>query len=124
MPRVQDNGFVTFNSGKLDLCKVKDRVIVETKHRGLRYGEQTVGVTRFWSAKVASSNIDKVVAILQIDGVSQMDMCIINSVQYKIKQIQEKHDTNPPCLFLSLEKNTISYKDARSEEQPEGGGEG
>lgn len=116
MPRIQDNNFVTFNDGVLDLCKVKDRTIIETKQKGLRFGNQTVGVVRFWEAKVASSNIDRVVSILPVDEISQKDMCIIKGTQYKIKQIQIKYDKKPVCMFLSLEENSIAYKDARSTE--------
>ena len=116
MPRIRDKGFVTFNDGVLDLCKVKDRTITETKQKGLRFGNQTVGVVRFWEAKVASSNIDRVVAILPVDEISQKDMCIIKGIQYKIKQIQIKYDKNPVCMFLSLEENSIAYKDTRSTE--------
>ena len=86
-----------------------------TKHKGLRFGDQTVGVTRFWSAKVASSSIDRLVAILPVPGISQKDLCIIEGQQYTIKQIQTKLDKTPACLFLSLEENKITYRDERSE---------
>lgn len=115
MPRIQDNVFVTFNDGVLDLCKVKDRTIIETKQKGLRFGNQTVGVVRFWEAKVASSNIDRVVSILPVNEISQKDICIIKGIQYKIKQIQMKYDKKPVCMFLSLEENSIAYKDIRSQ---------
>lgn len=115
MPRIQDNAFVTFNDGVLDLCKVKDRTIIETKQKGLRFGNQTVGVVRFWKAKVASSNIDRVVSILPVNEISQKDICIIKGIQYKIKQIQVKYDKKPVCMFLSLEENSIAYKDIRSQ---------
>lgn len=113
MPRIPDKSFITFNSGTLELCKVKDRTIISTKHKGLRFGDQTVGVVRFWEAKVASSSIDRLVAILPVQGISQMDMCLIEGKQYKIKQIQQKFDTTPVCLFLSLEENNITYRDER-----------
>lgn len=115
MPRVQDNDFVTFNSGNLEICKAKERVLIETRHESVRFGDQTVGVVRFWEAKVASSSIDRLVAILPVPGLEQSDICIIDNKQYKIKQIQHKLDTVPACLFLSLEENTIRYKDERQE---------
>lgn len=116
MPRVQDKDFITFNSGVLEVCGVKERTIVSTKHKGLRFGDRTVGVARFWEAKVASTNIDRLVAVPQAPGITQSDMCIIDGRQYKIKQVQNKFDTSPPCLFLSLEENKLTYKDNRSEE--------
>lgn len=120
MPRIKDNNFVTFNSGVLDLCKVKNRTIIETKYKGLRFGNQTVGVVRFWEAKVASSNIDRVVSVLPVEGISQSDICMINGKQYKINQAQTRYDKNPVCVFLSLEENKIAYKDERNQEEAEG----
>lgn len=117
MPKVQDSNFVTFNSGVLDLCKVKDRAIVETKQKSLRFGDQTVGVVRFWKAKVAASTITRLIAIPQIPEITQKDICIIEGQQYKIQQVQKKFDTNPPCFFLSLEENPITYKDIRSADE-------
>lgn len=115
MPKVQDKDFITFNSGVLDVCGVKERTIVSTKYNHLRFGDRTVGVTRFWKAKVASTNIDRLVVVPQAPGITQSDMCIIEGRQYKIKQVQSKFDTSPPCLFLSLEENNIIYKDNRTE---------
>lgn len=115
MPRIRDDRFSTFNDGTLDLCKVKERAITETRQKGVRFGNQTVGVSRFWSAKVAASTIDRLVAIPVIPGISVKDLCIIEGKQYTIKQIQQKFDKTPDCLFLSLEENPILYKDIRSE---------
>lgn len=120
MPRIQDDTFVTFNDGTLDLCKTRERTIIETKQKGLRFGNQTVGVTRFWNAKVAASAIDRLIAIPLISGITQKDVCIIDGKQYAIKQIQQKFDKTPACLFLSLEENPILYKDVRSGAKEEG----
>jgi len=115
MPRIQDKEFITFNSGTLELCQVKERTIIATKKSGIRFGDQTVGVVRFWEAKVADSTINRLVAIPLVPGITQKDICIINSQQYKIKQIQQKFDKTPPHLLLSLEENSINYKDIREE---------
>ncbi len=115
MPRVKDNQFVTFNDGKLDICTVSDRKILCTKEQGIRFGRRTVGVSRFWNAKVASSTVDSVVAIPFRKGVSTMDICLINGEQFKINQVQDKFDQFPPCLLLSLERIQIAYKNTRND---------
>ena len=95
MPRRKDTKFVTFNDGMLDICSVKGRKIVETKHCGIRFGFRTV------------------VAILPVEDISTMDICIIREKQYKIIQIQNKYDETPPCLLLSLERVVTTYEDVR-----------
>lgn len=113
MPRRKETKFVTFNDGCLEVCKVQGRKIVETKQEHVRFGYRTVGIKRFYEAKVLSSQIDEVVAILPIDNISTMDVCMIRGMQYKIVQIQNKYDQTPPCMFLSLEKITTLYEDVR-----------
>ena len=116
MSRRKDTKFVTFNDGILDICSVKGRKIVETKHCGIRFGFRTVGIKRFYEAKVLSNQIDEVVAILPVeDIISAMDICIIGEKQYKIIQIQNKYDAAPPCLLLSLERVVIAYEDVRTD---------
>ena len=113
MPRLKDKGFITFNDGTMEICRAKDRKIVETKLEEIRFGFQTVGIKRFYEAKLASKQVDEVVAIPMVEGMSTMDICIINGSQYKIGQIQKKYDTIPPCKFLSLEENKLPYEDVR-----------
>lgn len=115
MTRVK-NEFITFNNGVLNLCEVKNREIIKTKHKDVRFGWQTVGVNRFWQAKVASSTVDMLIAIPRVPEICRSDICLINGEQYKILQIQNKFDQYPPCLFLSLESIPIAYKDVREGE--------
>ena len=114
MPRRKDTKFTTFNDGSLDICSVKGRKIVETRQAGIRFGFRTVGIKRFYEAKVLSNQIDEVVAILPVEDISTMDICIIGEKQYKIIQIQNKYDETPPCLVLSLERVVTTYEDVRN----------
>ena len=79
----------------------------------VRYGSMTVGVRRFWDAKVAGNEIEKTIAIPNVPNVSRMDLILIDQRQFKIEQIQEKFDQNPPYLLLSLSASPITYKDVR-----------
>ena len=114
MPRRKDTKFVTFNDGMLDICSVKGRKIVETKHCGIRFGFRTVGIKRFYEAKVLSNQIDEVVAILPVEDISTMDICIIREKQYKIIQIQNKYDENA-TLFIAFSGRVVTtYEDVRN----------
>lgn len=55
--RLKNRGFETFNDGLLTVCEVSGRTILKTKREGIRFGNRTVGVKRFWEAKVAGSEI-------------------------------------------------------------------
>ena len=114
MPRRKDTKFTTLKDGSLDICSVKGRKIVETRQAGIRFGFRTVGIKRFYEAKVLSNQIDEVVAILPVEDISTMDICIIGEKQYKIIQIQNKYDAAPPCLLLSLERVVTTYEDVRN----------
>ena len=92
MPRIKNHNFVTFNDGILQICELSERKIVKTKMDRVRYGDMTVGIKRFWDAKVAGNDIEKTVAIPKIPDISRMDLILINGKQYKIEQIQDKFD--------------------------------
>lgn len=102
-----------FNDGILQICELSERKIVKTKMDRVRYGDMTVGIKRFWDAKVAGNDIEKTVAIPKIPDISRMDLILINGKQYKIEQIQDKFDQMPPYLLLSLSTSPITYKDVR-----------
>lgn len=111
---MQQPVFETFNSGILDICKVKDNKVIADVVKGIRYQNKTIGVTRYWNAQVASAKIDKLISIPLIRGVEYSHIILINREQYKINQIQPKEDTNPPTLLLSLEKQVMLRKDTRN----------
>lgn len=113
MPRRKERNFITFNDGILDVCQVKNRKIIRTKIKGLRFGYRTVGVKRFYEAKVVSDKIDEVVSIPQSPQITTLDICIIRGIQYKIVQTQNKYDSLPASTFLSLERIVTLYEDVR-----------
>lgn len=115
MPRVKNDEFITFNDGTMEICEAKNRTLVKTRQKEIRFGNKTVGVNRFWQAKVASNTVDRLVAIPPVPGICRSDICLIQGEQYKILQIQDKFDMYPPCLYLSLEREPVKYKDERNE---------
>lgn len=114
MPRIKNRNFETYNDGILTICKTeRGREIVKDRYSGIRFGIRTVGIKRFYEAKVNSNEIDKLVSIQRLPDIDRKDIILIDDEQYRIEQIQEKRDVKPPSLYLSLEKVVTLYSDRR-----------
>lgn len=101
--------FEAFNDGIARVCEVSGRKIVADKGN-IRFGIRTVGIKRFYEAKIASDKVDRLVSVPYNSPVQRSNILIIGTEQYKIVQLQEKRDSKPPCLYLSLERENILYK--------------
>lgn len=111
--RMKNRQFETFNDGELTVCETSERNISGIRFSHIRYGNKTVGVGRFFRAKIASEQIDRLVAVPFIQGIRQKDLILLGDKQYSIVQIQDKFDTKPPSRYLSLKESKIAYKDVR-----------
>lgn len=105
--------YEAFDDGIAQICEVSNRKIIRTKLPSIRYGLRTVGIKRFYEAKVASDSIDLLVSIPMNKIIKRSDMILIGEEQYKIIQVQPKYDARPPCIYLALERNVMIYKDER-----------
>ncbi len=101
-----------FNDGVCILCRTDKRKIVANVAR-LRFGIRTVGVTRFYQAKIADSGIDKLISVPFNSFISSKHIVLINDEQYNIKLVQEKYDTVPPSMYITLQKTIPAYEDER-----------
>lgn len=128
MPRVKRKNFETFSDGILSICETKERTLVRTKMQGVRFGHRTIGERRYFDAQTAGNNLSRLVsvptAVQSKERIESLDVVILDSqksdtdpAQYKIVQIQEKLDTMPPVLYLSLEKIVQVYKDRRTDRE-------
>ncbi len=139
MPRLRSKQFETFGDGLLTICEADERTLTRTKVEHIRFGNRTVGVTRFWQAKTAGNKIDKVLSIpleaAEALLIETQDIVILENEtdwlwdrmefdesemqdqagHYQIQQIQAKYDTAPPALYLSLEKLVHPFKDWRDD---------
>lgn len=125
MSRIRNKKFETFDDGLLTICEAEDRNLIRTKIEHVRYGNRTIGVSRFWQAKTDGNKVDKLLSIpldlWNVSPVSIHDIVILEnnekgqggSGQYEILQIQQKFDAEPPVMYLSLEKLVHTYKDRR-----------
>lgn len=93
-----------FNDGELDVYSTNKRVIVQHKAH-IRFGLRTVGVTRFYQAKIANSGIDRLISVPLNPFINTNNtLVIMNGVQYTVSQVQEKYDTIPPVMYVTLNK--------------------
>lgn len=114
--RIKNRKFETFNDGVLTVCLVENRTLIADKVV-LRYGNKTIGYKRAMEAKVLNQKIDKLVAVPMNSLITAMDVLIIDDRQYEVKSIQEKFDCCPPCMYLSLEKIPVLWRDKRDEDK-------
>lgn len=124
MPRISSKHFENFGDGLLTICEADERSLIRTKLEHIRFGNRTVGVTRYWQAQTAGNKVDKLLAVplevLDTEQIEVNDVIILENEKtegqtghYQILQIQPKYDTKPPALYLSLEKLVHPFKDGR-----------
>ena len=143
MPRIKNKQIETFTDGILSICSVEERTITYTKLKGVRFGNRTIGERRYFDAQTAGNKLSKLLSIpaevLNRESIEVLDIVIIDSqsgwlcdpfdferdetikehnpAQYKIVQIQEKFDSTPPAVYLSLEKIVQLYADRRPDRE-------
>jgi len=93
--------FETFTSGICELWTVASGKLT-VKRATFHYGNRVIGMKRFYAAKAATVDINKLVHIPRYEDISSMDAVVIDSERYKIEQIQHISDTNPPITVLTL----------------------
>ena len=100
--------FLTFNDGQLRLYQTDDDDAIITSSRRLyRYGNRTIGVKRYFSARQNDIELKKVIHIQRNNEVDTSMAAVIDETRYKIEQVQHFHDTNPPCTVLSLSQRGL-----------------
>lgn len=92
--------FLTFNDGHVKICTVKNNRIQDCV-KTLCYGNRTLSMSRYYTARAASTSIDKVIHVPLWPVTTKQD-AVIDNVRYKIEQAQPLKDTNPPATVLSL----------------------
>lgn len=105
----------TFNDGILNVLKANKRTIESVVMSNVHFGNKTVGVSRFYNAATVGSVIDKLISVPFGVPINRLYLIEIEDEIFSIKQIQEKYDTLPPTLLLSLEKDSLKYVDGRKD---------
>ena len=75
MPRISSKHFENFGDGLLTICEADERSLTRTKLEHIRFGNRTVGVTRYWQAQTAGNQVDKLLAVpLEILDAEQIEV--------------------------------------------------
>lgn len=95
--------FLTFNAGQCEIYSVagnrlKDKIMT------LCYGNRTVGMKRFYAARAASTEINRLIQIPLREDVTAENNAVIDGIRYRVEQAQYLYDTNPPATVLTLRK--------------------
>ena len=99
-----------FGAGVMYLYETDDNdKIIENSKKAFRFGNRTIGVKRYYSARQNDIELKKVIHIHRnLDIVTDM-AAVIDNTRYKIEQVQHYADTNPPVTVLSLSQRGL-YK--------------
>lgn len=111
----------TFNSGVLNVLKSEDGVILANTLQSVNYGNRTVGASRFFNAESAGTEVTRMIAVPFNRMIKRGNILELHDFMddekhlFEIVQIQEKYDTAPACLYISLRRTSINYVDKRSD---------
>lgn len=111
----------TFSDGIINVLEARDGIITKTLHTGIRFGNRTIGVSRFFNAEVAGNKIEKLISVPLNDLIKRNDLIELKDFRngkiniFKIVFMQAKFDTAPPCIYLTLERTDILYDDNRKD---------
>ena len=69
----------------------------------LRYQERYLGINRLYSGRQNQVDIQRIVRVLKVPGVSSQDVAITeDGRQYRIDSVQDVIDAYPPSIDLTL----------------------
>jgi hypothetical protein len=95
--------FLTFNDGLCDIYNVKGNKISD-KLMTLCFGDRTVGMKRYYAARAATVEINRLIQVPQQLSITASNRVVIDNNEFKIEQVQQLYDTNPPVTVLTLRK--------------------
>ena len=110
----------SFNDGVLNVLEAVDGVIKSNIQENIRYGNRTFGVSRFFKAETSGSVIQQMISIPFNDIISRDNIVELKDFKngkkelFEIIMLQEKYDTAPQCIYLTLKKTSIQYVDKRT----------
>lgn len=121
MLTAKKNDTIQFNKGKIRfLVTDKNKNIVENYGPSIMCGSTTVGIRRFFEAKQAGLSADLVIQIPPVfASLTSKDLLEFESYGHKGKhicriiQVQDRYDSAPPCLQLTLQEEKTPYVDKR-----------
>ena len=103
--------FLMFKDGILSIYAVKGNKL-DLPIYSTAFDDRVVGMKRYFTARTATVNIDRIVHIPQNRSITSLHRAVINGTAYKIEQIQHIDDSNPRCTVLTLSQIGARSPDA------------
>ncbi len=95
--------FQTFNDGFCDIYSVtgsrRDKKLMQ-----LCYGDRVIGYKRHFAARAASTEINRLIQVPLQLSITADNRAVINGAEYRIEQVQQLKDANPPVTVLTLKR--------------------
>lgn len=89
--------FESFADGRVTVKKHGGKI-----YATLNFGEERVGVTRYYNALNADVHIVRVIHVPQHRKIKANFLAVIDGEEFVIKEVQHKKDTFPKVSVLSL----------------------
>lgn len=95
--------FISFNDGVCDIYTVDEEENKTNKYTGLGFSDSVLGFNRHFAAKAVQVKVNAVIKIPKVNGIDTHDTVDIKGLgKYDIEMVQNKFDTNPPSIDLTL----------------------
>ena len=100
--------FLEFNDGTVIIYDTDDNdEIIKATGRAHMYGNEKIGITRYYAARQDDIELDKVIHIHRSLSVTAESAAVIDNTRYKIEHVQQEPYSNPPSTILSLSQRGL-----------------
>ena len=100
--------FLEFNDGTVTIYDTDDNdEIIKATGSAHRFGNEKIGITRYYAARQDDIELDKVIHIHRSIGVTTESAAVIGKTRYKIEQVQQDTNSNPQSTVLSLSQRGL-----------------
>ena len=101
--------FASFTDGVCDIYTTDyEDEKLPNKYTSLAFSNRVLGFKRYFDAAARQIDVNRVIRIPQVPGITTYDYVVINTVTYGVKMVQEIYDTNPLTIDLTLDKARVS----------------
>lgn len=94
--------FETFNDGLCAICRMDEDGNAGSVVERLRFQERTIGVKRYYEAKTAKVQVDRLVRVPYQKWLTTEYLAVIDGEVYELEQVQVISDTAPKSNDISL----------------------
>ena len=99
-----DTEFVTFKDGICKIYGFDENDVEVIKHGSLGFDNRVLGFKRYFEAAANQIEINRVIRIPNVPGITIYDFAEIELIKYGVKLVQNIYDSNPPSIDLTLDK--------------------